>query len=135
MKIKIIEANKPAIESALKAVNGKASSFALTTYARLAEVAQELRSEMDADGLTLSERAGATLWYRPSGPSANKYKYSAASTMVCITMASNGKDCFLTEVRSQGVNPKQSRYWMVSLKAENKATWLARVAAKYGALA
>jgi len=135
MKIKICEANQTAIEAALKAVNGKAESFAITKYAHVAQVTRDLMARMEEDGLTLAEKAGASLWYRPSGPGANKYRYSATSTKIRIVVGSNGKDCFLTSVEPSGVNPKQAEYWMISLKPESKASWLARMGAKYGVLA
>lgn len=134
MKIKIVEANREAIEAALAAVNGKAESFTISSFAQVRVVADALAQQFKDDGVTLREAAGAVARHRPAGPYANKYRYAAKSTIITVVVGANGKDFYLTGVQSSGVAPKQAELWDVRLKAESKAAWSRRVADKYGVL-
>jgi hypothetical protein len=111
MKIKIIEKNLATIEAELEKINGKAHSQTITSYNEVQVVAS--RAEKSLDALPKADRVGAKLTYRPSGPSANSYKYTATSTLIRLERTSSG--WFLTEVIKSQVNPKQSEFFEVTI--------------------
>lgn len=131
MKLKICEANRTAIEAALFNVNGTAVSFTVDSFDFVASVAEGALDTMSADGLTIKERSGARVKYRPAGPRASSYGYSAKSTRIEITVGSNGKDCYLTGIELCVVHPKLSELLVMELKPDNKSSWLSRVSDKY----
>jgi hypothetical protein len=102
MKIKIEQANAKKIEDALEAVNGRATSFTLTTYAEIAAIAENAEARLAA--LPVAKRAGVSIVYRPSGPSANAYRHNAKSTEVRLERNTAG--WYVTEIRTAEVYPK-----------------------------
>jgi len=98
MKIKITTANKFALESALLAVNGKATAHALTRASELEGVAAQAELKLAKLGLPVSARKGATV-VRISGqkmPSA--YKYKVRLTQATLVRGASG--WALTELAS-----------------------------------
>ena len=92
------------IDAALKAVNGKAQSFAVTRWRAVAVVADRAEKLLADRGVAKKSRAGARLVYRPEGPTANRYKYSAISTEVELTRTSGG--WFVTHISAATVYPR-----------------------------
>jgi len=111
MKIAIAEKNLAAIETELKKINGKAQSFALTSFNEVQVAAGVAEKKLAA--LPKSDRAGATLTYRPNGPSANSYKYDADSTIIRLARTSSG--WFLVDVIKSKVSPKQPQFFELTI--------------------
>lgn len=102
MKIKINLANNGAINAALDKINGKATSFTITCTLEVLDIVKAAEAKLAI--LPKADRKGAKVMYRPAGPSANSYKYSAKSTRIYIERGSN--DWFLTNVQPDAVQPK-----------------------------
>lgn len=96
--------NKDAITEALKAVNGRAESFTITTYSEVASIAENAEKRLRM--LPKADRAGARCSYNPAGPRANKYKYNAKSTSVVIERKRSG--WVLIRIEESSVRPKES---------------------------
>jgi len=110
--------NTAEIQTALDAVNGKASTFTINTPRQVSDVVFIANSTLRKAGVTEAESVGTIVTYRPSGPSANAYKNSAISTMV--TLKKTGSGWYLIGVERVTVWPRNpSRF---TLKATDKAT-------------
>ena len=134
MKIKINCSNIDAIEKQLSLVNGKARSFCIIDYDHVERVAHEFLTDLRQNGFTVAECSGAVIVYRPCGPSASSYKYKSKSTIIKIQVGANGKDVFLTDVISSGVNPKQSELRLIRVNASSHTSWIKRVSEKFGVI-
>jgi len=121
MKINLTrtDANVAAVNAALADVNGKASAFAITSWAQVMEVAQEAERRLEAAGLPKATRKGAVVAYRPAGPSAKAYKYAARSTRVTITRGSS--DWYLTDVQAVSVYPRSVEQTATNISPEQRA--------------
>lgn len=111
MKIKIDIKNNEAINAALEAVNGKATSFTITSAKEVLDAVKAVETKLAV--LPKAERKGAKAHYRPTGPSASSYKYMAKTTR--ITIERGATDWFLTGVFSEGVLPKASERMIISI--------------------
>ena len=80
----------PAITDALKAVNGKAASFAITHPIAVVDVAERAEALLAKRGVTKANRKGARVVFCPAGPSANAYKYGAKSTQIVLERNTTG---------------------------------------------
>jgi len=109
--IKITKDNHAAIEATLGAVNGRASSFAITGYWQVQKVADAAESRLET--LPKAERVGAMAAHVPDGPAAKAYKYSAASTRLTLERRATG--WFLTEIARTEVYPGTSGYLQLSI--------------------
>lgn len=109
MKIKIESKNEAAIEAALKAINGRAASFCVTTLGELKDLAE--RAERRLKDIAKARRTGVAVEYMPRGSAANRYKYRSASTIVQIERFSTG--WFLTSIKPGQVWPKSSERFAV----------------------
>ena len=78
------------IEDALRGVNGKAERHAITLFTEVESIARQAESLLDARGVTQKNRVGAVVEHRPGGPSANSYKYAAATTTVRLVRVGDG---------------------------------------------
>ena len=105
-KIKISRDNRDKIEAALSLVNGRSTSFTITSYAEVCKVVDRC-SKM----LCLPKKAwiGVDVVYVPDGPSAKAYKYAAKSTQLTLKRRSTG--WFLEHVAEAQVYPcSQERF-------------------------
>jgi hypothetical protein len=131
MKIKIDTANNEALNAALDKVNGKATSFTITCGGELMSIAN--RAEKKLEILPKAMRKGVKVSFRPSGPSANSYKYAAKSTHVTIERGSTG--WFLTDVTEAHVNPKQPERFNVQITPAQAEEIKARAIAPFSVIA
>ena len=94
----------PAITNALRAVNGKAASFAITDPVAVVNVAERAEALLTKRGVTKANRKGARVVFCPAGPSASAYKYGAKSTQIVLERNSQGWR--LVEVTETKVYPR-----------------------------
>jgi len=99
-KIKISSDNRDKVEAALSLVNGRSTSFTITSYEAVCMVVDRC-SKM----LCLPKKAwiGIDMVYVPAGPSAKAYKYAAKSTQ--LTLKRGSTDWFLEHVAEAQVFP------------------------------
>jgi len=111
MKIKIDIKNNAAINAALDKVNGKANSFTVSSGSEVVKISEA--AEKALSQLPKSERKGAKVMFRPSGPHARSYGYSAKSTRIYME---RGSSCwFLTNVQPDSVSPKQAEMMHIEI--------------------
>ena len=118
--IKVCEDNAKALETALAAVNGRAEAFCITTGEELDRIARRAESRLDV--LPKASRPGARVAYRPSGPSASRYKYTARTTVVTLERRSAG--WYLTDVRTDTLHPKAGErltVWVTTVQRDEIA--------------
>ena len=101
MKINIKNPSK--IYPALEKVNGRATSFTIRKAETVLRVAE--RAEAQLNALPKPDRVGAVAFYTPAGPTANSYKWGAASTQITLERFPTG--WFLIGVERAEVYPKQ----------------------------
>jgi hypothetical protein len=105
MKIKIESKNENEIQAALAAVNGKALSFTITSYAQVEAYAAGVEDVVKKTKLPKKERLGIRAYITPAGPSAKSYKYASKSTGLTIEYGAAG--WYLVRVASTDVFPRQ----------------------------
>jgi hypothetical protein len=103
-----------AIQSALDEVNGKAEAFTVHYASDVYHLALRAERHLKDHAVPESDRAGATVTYRPAGPYANAYKSSPISTMVTLTRASGGF-WYLTDVKRTQVYPRNAERFLVTI--------------------
>lgn len=109
--------NGPEIKVVLDGVNGRAESFAISTYAEVAEIAK--RAEERISALTVSSRTGVKVTYTPAGPWAKAYRYPAASTRICLERRRSG--WVLADVQRIEVYPRTPEKLLLSVTPEQSA--------------
>jgi hypothetical protein len=93
-----------ALDQALEQVNGRATSFTLSSW-NILNLALEAEKWLDKHDLPKKARTGARVFHRPGGPSTKSYKYNAATTEVILERRSAG--WVLLELKRGTVRPKQ----------------------------
>lgn len=78
-----------AIEADLKAVNGKAKTFTVTTADEVERVAILAEERLERSGVPASMRVGTTAVYTSEGPGRG-YKYKAPVTIVMLVRRKGG---------------------------------------------
>ncbi len=111
----LIDAKSAAINAALDKVNGKAVAHTINTYAEVWAIADRAEQLLDARGVTKGRRAGTTVTYGPSGPSASSYKYAAISTTIHLKRVADGWR--LVGVNRSSVWPKGSETFSLTVSA------------------
>lgn len=101
------------VNAALAAVNGRANSFTVTSHSDLNHLAKRAEKLLEERGVKTKNRVGAVCEYRPSGPSANAYKYDAISTGIEITRFAGG--WFLTGCSRESVYPREKEIFTIAL--------------------
>lgn len=101
------------VTEALRAVNGNATAFTLSTAGEVQSVLMDLVNYLDTNIVPPSDWAGVKATYRPGGPSANAYKRSAISTKITITRS--GGAWYLTDVTRVDVWPRNPERLTVSI--------------------
>lgn len=124
MKIKITRENREEIEAALKAVNGKSTSFTITTLEEVGAAAVSADEHLNNIFLDTQKAAkGARFMFIPAGPSAKSYKYPVNSTR--ITIEKGAKDWFLVDVGATSIYPKNpSRTALILSPVQKRAAVL-----------
>jgi hypothetical protein len=90
----------------LSAANGRATAHTITSPPLVSALAHKAERRLDAAGLSLKERPGACLVYRPGGPTASAYRYRAATTAVVLKR--NGVGWRVDKVSRDDVVPRQA---------------------------
>ena len=129
MKIKIEQKNADAIESALAAVNGKAESFAITSFRVVLHYAEKAETQLEHSRLPKAERTGVKVNITPEGPAAKSYGYRVKSTEVSIERGSTG--WFLVNVATAIVYPKQAHRFQIKISEAQRNTIAAKAIADY----
>lgn len=125
--IKVCEANKTAIEAALKAANGKAYDHAYTTY-------DEIESEANAAEKKLlalvpkSQAPGASFASTSGNAVPNAYKYARKATRIKLERRSAA--WWLTEVEATEVY-KEGGKCRLTLTASQDAKAVSEIRARY----
>lgn len=120
MKIKISLKNAAKINAALEAVNGRATSFAISSYVAVADYAADVEKRLAASQLPKAERPGAIAHITPAGPTAKAYKYAAKSTTIRLERGS--QDWFLTDVTETSIYPRQSEFVSITISCAQRDT-------------
>lgn len=109
----LTDAAKIAIRTALDEVNGAATAFTVCNASDVYALSRRAESYMQEKNVPESERAGATVTFRPAGPVAGAYKYNAVSTDV--TLARTGSGWYVTGVERAKVYPRSPERFAVTL--------------------
>lgn len=105
---------------AFRAVNGRASAFALDHDAAIAR-AIEAERDLEKRGVPVALRAGCEAWESSAGPDARAYKYAAAGTRYGLRRDSKG-NWSLISVERISVRPCQrGKTWLVATPAARDA--------------
>jgi hypothetical protein len=145
MKIKIETEKKPgtggqitwlaasanaAIQAALDAVNGKAEAFTVCCANRVYELSLRAEDYLEDNNVSESDRAGATVTYRPAGPQAAAYKNAAISTTVTLSRTASG--WYLTDVKRTPTYPRAAQRFLVTITDRAAANLLKRTLKAFG---
>lgn len=106
MKVKVCSNNSQVIEGKLRAVNGTASKFTITSFEKVRNVSVEAEDRLKL--VNKNNRHGTMAVYTPNGPYSNGYKYSPFSTR--ITLKRGAKDWYLIKVERVEVSPRQKEH-------------------------
>ena len=128
MKININNTAK--IESSLARVNGKATSFTVTSAQDLHDVCGEATNTLASHALPKNLWYGTMVTYRPNGPHAKSYRYGSISTTVTMQLGHNGQ-WFLTDAVKSIVLPKQSRQFEITVSQAALDALVAGVTQKF----
>ncbi len=121
------------IQNELEQVNGRASSFTITSADTVVSVAKRAESYMSEHHVPASDRGGATVIYRPKGPSANNYRFAAASTQVTLRRKSGSKSVwYLDNVKRVEVYPRNPEKFGVTISDAATRSLVKRVLAAFG---
>lgn len=123
---------REAVEAALREVNGRATAFTVTAFAEVVAIAANATKLLDRRDVRIADRAGVTVTFRPAGPSANRYKYSAPSTLVTLRLASDGKTWRLAAVEADTVFPRSGETFAMSMTPAAHARYLEARAKDFG---
>lgn len=88
--LKITAENTQAIESALKAANGKASAHAFTSFDDVLCVSEQAEKSLEKLGVPASKRAGAKFYALSGEKVANSYDYRRAGTALNLIRKTAG---------------------------------------------
>ena len=120
-----------AVQSALDEVNGTATSFTVRYANDVYRVALRAERYLQDNRVPESDRAGATVTFRPRGPQAGAYEYSAISTTVTLTRSGNGF-WYLTDVTRAKVYPRAAERFIVTISDRTAARLIKRTLAAFG---
>jgi len=106
---------RPALEAAMRAVNGRADAFTLTASDAV-DAAVDAEAAMARSGITKEHRSGIIVTVTSAGPAARAYKYAARGTQITLRRNSAGH-WDLTSVTRVEVHPKQTRRTTIAISA------------------
>ena len=115
--VQIKPENGPEIKARLDDVNGRATSFTVSTFAAVAEIAQLAEERIKV--LTVSSRPGVRATYTPAGPWARAYRYASASTRLCLERRRSG--WVLTDVQRTEVYARTPKKLLLSVTPKQAA--------------
>lgn len=127
MRIKLTIKNNAAINAELLKVNGKAESFTITCTNQILQAIK--RAEEKIAVLPKAQWRGAQVMFRPAGPSANSYKFSAKSTRVYLERGAT--DWFLVRIQSDAVRPKEKEFLNITISVYQAAEIQLRAIAEF----
>ena len=130
-KLSIDVNNTAEVVAALAAVNGKATSFATTSASTVIGVGNRLSRMLHDFGMSLKDRAGCEVIHCAAGPSANKYKYAAAATLITLRIGSDGKTVRLVGVSKSSVYPKERECFRPRLTRRAYDAYMSRCADRF----
>jgi hypothetical protein len=107
------------VEAALASVNGRAESFALTTYGDVRAVVRKAEQRLNNLGVSKKNQVGAEVTFVPSGPTSNSYKYAAITTRITLSRTSGG--WFLTSASRDEVYPNSDERLRIALSRDGCA--------------
>jgi hypothetical protein len=121
------------INNALDEVNGKASSFTITSAVKVVEIIKRAEVYLEKHNVPFTDRCGATVTYRPAGPSANAYKNSAISTEITLRRAKNGTPIwYLDKIERVAVYPRNAERFHVRISDAAARNLVKRALAAFG---
>ena len=112
--IKICEANRDAIESALSDVNERATTFVLTSLEDVKDAVEKVEAKLSGI-LPKAAHRGAGASFTGAGPGSSSYRNQAITT--CIDIERRASGFFLTGVKRASVFPKTKARVEVRLPA------------------
>jgi len=134
--IRITEANAAAIEMALKAVNGRATTHAYTHYSEIEALAAAAEAKLEAIGLPKAQRANAQ-WEETSGSAVSnsyaKKAFSRAATIVRLQRRPSG--WLLLSASATTIGASGGGKGVLILNAEQDAEAVRRLRAGYSVMA
>lgn len=86
----ITDAAKTEIQAALDEVNGSAMAFTVHYANGVYTLSRRAERYLIDNNIPESERAGATVTFRPAGPDARAYKNAAIATDITLTRTGSG---------------------------------------------
>jgi hypothetical protein len=111
--IKLAKENEAAIEAALKAVNGRASTHAWTTLFELEKAAFWAEKRLERLELPKAVRPGARFVAQSGETLPNAYKYQATTTTV--ELLRRGAGWYLVDAMQSGLYPKATPRHVLTL--------------------
>ncbi len=123
--IKVEFKNHLAIETALRAVNGKKDSHTFCTYFSLARIMTEAEEKIAALSIAKKYRAGATYVAQSGEELPSAYKYGAATTTVTIARTSGG--WYITDIKASTLYPRSKPVRSLHITQEQDAIAIAAI--------
>lgn len=110
----------PALVDAFRAVNGRASAFALDHDAAIAR-AIEAERDLEKRGVPVALRAGCEAWAASAGPEARAYEYGAVGTRYGLRRDSKGNWALISVERITVGPCQRGKTWLVATAAARDA--------------
>jgi hypothetical protein len=122
--MKINLKNDTKINAALRAINGRSSSFCYTDAYQIRALATRADALLAERGVYKKHANGSKLEARMAGPTANRYKYSANATAVTLIRTSGA--WFMTDVEMETVYPRSKEWFALTVQPDAGADIIAR---------
>jgi hypothetical protein len=123
--IKVEYKNSAAIETALRAVNGKRDSHTFYLSHQIDRIAAEAEEKIAALSIAKKHRAGATYVAQSGEELPSAYKYGAATTTVTIVRKSGG--WYITDIKSSTLYPRSKPGRSLHITQEQDAIAIAAI--------
>jgi hypothetical protein len=93
----------PAVNTALAAVNGRATAFRVTSWTEVLALANRAENILEARGVPKPLRAGTRCVFRAPGPVAKAYKYNV--TVSLLRLERGAADWYLVAIETDSARP------------------------------
>jgi len=123
--IKVEYKNSAAIETALRAVNGKRDSHTFYLSHQIDRIAAEAEEKIAALSIAKKYRAGATYVAQSGEELPSAYKYAAATTTVTIARTSGG--WYITDIKASTLYPRSKPVRSLHITQEQDAIAIAAI--------
>jgi hypothetical protein len=133
LRVDGVDVDVEAIQAELDAINRGATSFTITDPAKLTNFARLAEKMLTSYDIAKSDRPGAKLVLRPSGPAANSYKYAVITTEVTLTRTRSG--WYMTDVKRAKVYPKSRQRLDITITDRAANNMVKRSLAMFGRVA